>query len=233
MPTGPLIEWQPSCLTGCVAVFDMKESRRKRVARKFLRTLWVLLAIGVANLHSAFGVSLAWDPSPDTNVTGYVIHYGTNSFASNAPNPTAAYPWRVDVGNQTTVTLSNLPSGVTCYFVVTAYAADGTESLPSNEVSYLPLGALQVIAGADSRNQEEEVAHLPPGILQLTVRADGQMQVNFESETGKTYYLQASTNLAQWVTIQELQAGSNALNRFLDPDAVFFPARFYRILVSP
>ena len=171
------------------------------VPRKFLRTLFVFLAVGVANLHSALGVNLAWDPSPDTNVTGYVIYYGTNS---------GGYPWRIDVGNHSTAMVSNLPPGVTYYFVVTAYAADGAESLPSNEVTYLV-----------------------PGMLRLTVGSTNQTQINFVSETGKTYYLQASSNLAQWVTIQQMQPGSNAWVSFLDPVQAILPARFYRILASP
>lgn len=211
-PTGPSIEWQPSCLTSCVDVVDLEEKGGRRVSRKFLGTLFVLLAVGAADLHCAFGVNLAWDPSSDTNVTGYVIYYGTNSgsYARNFVDPTGGYTWHVDVGNQTTATLSNLPPGVTYHFVVTAYTAGGVESLPSNEVKYLA-----------------------PGMLRLTVGAGGQKQVNFVSETGKTYYLQTSSNLAQWVTIQQLQPGSNAWAYFLDPVAAFLPARFYRILASP
>jgi hypothetical protein len=83
--------------------------------------LWLWLAL------SAFGVTLEWDPSPDAWVAGYAIHYGTTS--SN-------YTVRVDVGNATSCTVTNLTSGITYYFVATAYAADGQESLPSNEVAY-------------------------------------------------------------------------------------------------
>ncbi|HEY9171241.1 MAG TPA: fibronectin type III domain-containing protein, partial [Verrucomicrobiae bacterium] len=84
-------------------------------------------------LQTAGGVTLEWDPSPDAWVAGYAIHYGTAS---------GNYTVRVDVGNRTSVTLSNLAPGVTYYFVATAYAADGQESLPSNEVAYtVPGGA--------------------------------------------------------------------------------------------
>ncbi len=70
---------------------------------------------------------LAWDP-PDisTDVTGYMIHYGTAS---------GTYSQAMDVGNTTSYTVSNLIDGQTYYFAVTAYNAVGYESVYSNEVS--------------------------------------------------------------------------------------------------
>lgn len=72
-------------------------------------------------------VTLEWDPSPDSWVDGYAIHYGLR---------TSNYITRIDVGNVTTCTITNLTPGVTYFFVATAYTSDGQESLPSNEVSY-------------------------------------------------------------------------------------------------
>ena len=71
--------------------------------------------------------NLAWDP-PDisTDVTGYMIHYGTAS---------GTYSQAIDVGNTTGYTVSNLIDGKTYYFAVTAYNAVGYESVYSNEVS--------------------------------------------------------------------------------------------------
>lgn len=88
----------------------------------------------------ALGVTLEWDPSPDAWVSGYAIHYGTSG---------GNYTVRVDVGNTTTCTITNLNPGVTYFFVATAYTADGLESLPSNEVSYTvpggnPLDTIQL-----------------------------------------------------------------------------------------
>jgi hypothetical protein len=45
------------------------------------------------------------------------------------------YTQSTDVGNTTTATASNLISGSTYYFVVTAYNSAGVESPHSNEVS--------------------------------------------------------------------------------------------------
>ena len=71
--------------------------------------------------------NLAWDP-PDisTDVTGYMIHYGTAS---------GSYSQSIDVGNTTSYTVSNLTNGKTYYFAVTAYNAVGYQSIYSNEVS--------------------------------------------------------------------------------------------------
>jgi hypothetical protein len=71
--------------------------------------------------------NLAWDP-PDisTDVTGYMIHYGTAS---------GAYSQTVDVGNTTSYTVSNLSDEQTYYFAVTAYNAVDYQSVYSNEVS--------------------------------------------------------------------------------------------------
>ncbi len=94
---------------------------------------WVLLlAVQIfwsCLTESAFGVVLAWDPSPDTNVVGYAVQYGTNS---------GSHQTRVDVANQTNATIQLPTTGTTFFFVAIAYTVDGVESLPSNEVSYSP-----------------------------------------------------------------------------------------------
>lgn len=86
----------------------------------------VLLALG-SFPQSGRAVTLEWDPSPDAWVAGYAIHYGTAS---------GAYAVRLELGNRTSATITNLTPGTTYYFVATAYTFDGQESLPSNEVSY-------------------------------------------------------------------------------------------------
>lgn len=72
-------------------------------------------------------VTLAWDPPViTTDVTGYMIHYGT------APGN---YSQAIDVGNTTSYTVSNLIDGQAYYFTVTSYNAAGTESEYANEIS--------------------------------------------------------------------------------------------------
>ena len=82
-------------------------------------------------------VVLAWDPNSEPDTAGYRVHYGT-----------AATPYNqlVDV-NATTATISNLVTGVTYTFAVTAYNTAGGESAYSNPVSYT-MGSATVIPPA-------------------------------------------------------------------------------------
>ncbi|MDQ2693988.1 MAG: fibronectin type III domain-containing protein [Pseudomonadota bacterium] len=71
--------------------------------------------------------TLAWGASPDAAVDGYNLHYGL------APG---AYDRTVDVGANTSSTISGLVGGQTYFFVVTAYDRDtNRESAFSNEIS--------------------------------------------------------------------------------------------------
>jgi hypothetical protein len=72
-------------------------------------------------------VTLAWNPSPGTNViANYNVYYGVAS---------AAYTNVVAAGTNTTVSISNLVLGTTYYFAVTAVCASGLESDYSAELS--------------------------------------------------------------------------------------------------
>ena len=82
-----------------------------------------------ATLPSSYSVTLAWQPSSSSNVTGYRVYYGPAS---------GNYTNSVLVGNVTTNTVSGLASGDTYYFAVTAVAAGGQESPVSNQVSFVP-----------------------------------------------------------------------------------------------
>ena len=82
-----------------------------------------------ATLASSYSATLAWNPSPGTNVTGYRVYYGPAC---------GNYTNSVLVGNVTTNTVSGLAGSVTCYFAVTAVTAGGQESAFSNEINYMP-----------------------------------------------------------------------------------------------
>ncbi len=72
-------------------------------------------------------VTLAWEPpAVATDVAGYMIHYGPAS---------RIYSERIDVGETTGYTVSNLTESQKYYFAVTAYNHAGQESEYSNEVS--------------------------------------------------------------------------------------------------
>lgn len=68
-------------------------------------------------------ISLSWDASPDPNVIGYNLYYGTNS---------GTYIEKVNVGNVTTYeVITTLP--LPLYFAVTGYDSSEVESPFSNQ----------------------------------------------------------------------------------------------------
>lgn len=122
------------------------------------------MAIGTTNILTNCmtvikrSVALAWCPSPSTTnneVAGYTVYYGTGTvtnwtptiYDTNQPpcpgvilqhgtNLCRCYTNMVNAGNSLTATVSNLASGVTYYFTVTAYDTNALESDFSNEISY-------------------------------------------------------------------------------------------------
>lgn len=81
--------------------------------------------------------TLTWDASTDdTGVEGYYIYAGLESVEQNGGSYTFG---STDVENSTTYTMDNLTNGVTYYFALTAYDADGNESeYYSKEVEVTP-----------------------------------------------------------------------------------------------
>jgi len=73
-------------------------------------------------------VSLEWDPNTEPDLEGYKLYYGSGS---------GNYDYTIDVGNQTSYTVTDLQAGETYYFAVTAYNTTGYESGYSNEIEYL------------------------------------------------------------------------------------------------
>ncbi len=100
-----------------------------RVGRKgrFAVALGCLMLSLQIPLFAASSVTLAWDASPDANVTGYRIYYGA------AP---ASYTNSITVGNITNTQIASLVEGMTYFFAATAFDASGLESDFSNETSY-------------------------------------------------------------------------------------------------
>ena len=86
-------------------------------------------ALGWLLVYSCHGasVTLLWEPSPDSNVTGYVVYWGT----VGAPTP-----MRQDVGNVTNAPVNDLQLNQTYFFYVTAYDSACNESAPSNVINY-------------------------------------------------------------------------------------------------
>ena len=102
--------------------------------RSFIRG-YAPVALSIAILATALSVNagttnvtLAWDANTETNLAGYLIHYGTASGSYSAT--------KLVSGNATSATISNLTSGQVYYFAAKATNAAGLESAFSTEISY-------------------------------------------------------------------------------------------------
>ena len=86
--------------------------------------LSMIMAV-LASQGQAAEVKLSWDPSPG-NPAGYKLYYGQAS---------RSYQGAIDVGLNTTYTLSGLTDGQRYYFSVTAYDTAGNERGHSTELT--------------------------------------------------------------------------------------------------
>jgi hypothetical protein len=123
-----------------------------------LLIIFIILLFSGANVF-ADQVTLAWDPNTDETVAGYKIYYGNTSHN---------YPWRIDVGNTTSYTISNLQGGRTYYIAATAYDINDNESDYSNEVVYAAPNCKYSISPA----RKSVDAHGGPGSVNVTVAAE-------------------------------------------------------------
>ena len=100
-----------------------------RLKLLFLFVLISLLSMVTLFVQGARGaqVTLAWNASSDTAVTGYKLYWGTQA---------GQYALLADVGKSVSQVVSDLQSGTSYHFAATAYNAQGVESNYSNEVSY-------------------------------------------------------------------------------------------------
>lgn len=88
-----------------------------------------IMALGMNTAASASTVALEWDPSPDTAVVGYKVHYQTGQTV------TASGGTPLDVQHVISTTIADLDPGSDYSFAVTAYTADGAESAFSNIIT--------------------------------------------------------------------------------------------------
>ncbi len=86
----------------------------------FLVSLW-------ASEAPAVTLRASWQPSPDSRVVGYKLHYGQSS---------GNYTTVVNTASQTTCTLTDLQQTRTYYFAASAYDAQGNASPFSDEIAF-------------------------------------------------------------------------------------------------
>jgi subtilisin-like proprotein convertase family protein len=106
----------------------------------------------VGSAQAAKSITLAWDPSPDSTVSGYNIYYGAAS---------AQYTNHVFVSgaSTTTTTIGNLEDGVTYYFAATSRGSTGEESTFSNEVNYQPAPVVTPVAPSITWSQPAAISY--------------------------------------------------------------------------
>ena len=122
-----------------------------------LVALTLILFLCTSNVYSA-QATLSWNPNSESDLAGYKVYYGNSS---------GSYSFNVNVGNQTSYTVSNLVEGEIYFFAATAYDFSGNESGYSNEVSYdVPITSLS----GDTT---------PPAITSVSANSSEQVVVVF------------------------------------------------------
>lgn len=87
--------------------------------------LVVLVVLGGARLEAATSLTLAWDPDPDPQIAGYVVHVGTTP---------GVYSQNVDIGRSTSFVHQSVVPGQRYCFAVSAYFAGPKHGPNSAEV---------------------------------------------------------------------------------------------------
>ena len=126
-------------------------------------------------------VTLAWRPSPDSSVVGYRLIYGTNP---------GDYQWSATIAGRATTNavLTGLMEGMRYYAACVSFDASGVESVPSNEVNFVP----------------RHFIHLRQH--SWAVEAFGVY--------GQTNEIKMSTNLSDWWTVMTF-VGDGSLKTYL------------------
>jgi hypothetical protein len=108
--------------------FERKDYVAKQILIKtvLIPFFFVLCAIHLPSSFAAT-VNLSWNASTGSNIAGYKMYYGTSS---------TIYTYDVDIGKNTTCSLSGLTEGKKYYFAATAYDTSNAESDYSAELSY-------------------------------------------------------------------------------------------------
>lgn len=120
--------------------------------------LLLVITLAISPRVFAAQVTLAWDPSPDSGVESYQLHYGTIS---------GIYTAVTNAGMATTLTVTGLTEGATYYFVATAIGTNRLESDFSNEINYtvpLPVNQPPTLTSIGDQSIDEDGVAGPIGV---------------------------------------------------------------------
>ena len=166
----------------------------------------VILLATASQVTAANHITLAWDANPESDIAGYKVYSGTNS---------RVYPTVVNVGNRTTVTLSNLVSGRTYFLALTAYDTTALESDFSGEVVY--------------------AVPVETPDLAFTYLGGGSYRIRFNGTPGAIYGIEYAESLGApvWRSLGTRTAGSTGLVELIDTPSTNAQRRFYRAVSPP
>ncbi len=132
-------------------------------ALSFIFILALILFVSTTNVYSA-QVTFAWNQNTETDLAGYKIYGGTSSRYSDT---FIKYDTFIDVGNQTSYTISDFEEGKTYYIAVTAYDTSNNESgYSKTERVYnvsTPIGTTITAGDLDGNGQDDVIIDYGPG----------------------------------------------------------------------
>ena len=95
--------------------------------RAALFALGFLLSVSAVNGGTLGRARFSWEAVPDPVVSGYKVHWGTQS---------GIYDQNLDTGNVTEVTIAAFSQGAEYFLAITSYNTSGEESGYSPEISF-------------------------------------------------------------------------------------------------
>jgi hypothetical protein len=147
----------------------------------------------------AAGVVIAWDPSDDSEVAGYIVKYGTQP---------RDYRTQVDVGRSTTFKADGLVAGQTYYFTVQAYSADGKQSAPATELPAVVVGRGQARAAQLTAPQDGQTGVTSAQAFTWEAQPQAQgYQLQIGTRPGASDVLDSGETARTWWTVEALPAG--------------------------
>ncbi|MCE5264391.1 MAG: fibronectin type III domain-containing protein [Deltaproteobacteria bacterium] len=161
------------------------------VISSFITLLYILLIL--PSICPAAQVTLAWDLNHEPTVSGYRVYYGTTS---------SYYTAVIDVGSQTTVTITGLVPGVTYFISATAYASTGDESNFSGEIAYTVPGSSPSSSGGGGGCFIATAAfgsYLAPEVAILRAFRDEVLMTNSPGRAFVEWYYRVSPPIAAFI----------------------------------
>ena len=158
--------------------------RRYALILAALSPLLVFSAAKAADIPAA-PVNLTWNPNPESDITGYKVHFGTTS---------GNYTQVIDVQGQNFAQLPQLFLGNTYYLAVSAYNAAGQESPRSSE--------LILSATPPSPAESTTFAMTAPGTGKLAWKHPKASTASAGPAEGFSVY--GSEDLVNWTIVENL-----------------------------